>query len=92
VQKIKESSQVQGLPAPSLATKGTTPPSLIIRPLHQVGNVVSLRQFSSNAFNHHHGMQAEERFGLNIDADGDGVVNELTTADLTASRVEGQPD
>jgi hypothetical protein len=79
-----DTSQVQGLPAPSLATSGTTPPSLIIRPLHQVGNVISLRQFSNNAFNHHHGMQAEERFGRNADPDGDGVVNELTVADLTA--------
>jgi CxxC motif-containing protein (DUF1111 family) len=43
-----------------------------------------LRQFSNNAFNHHHGMQAEERFGLNADPDGDGFTNELTTADLTA--------
>jgi hypothetical protein len=77
-------SQVQGLAAPSLSSKGTTPPSLIIRPLHQAGNVVSIRQFSNNAFNHHHGMQAEERFGLNIDPDGDGFTNELTVADLTA--------
>jgi cytochrome c553 len=77
-------SHVQGLAAPSLSSTGTTPPSLIIRPMHQVGNVVSIRQFSNNAFNHHHGMQSEERFGLNTDPDGDGVVNELTVADLTA--------
>ncbi len=77
-------SQVQGLAAPSLSSKGATPPRLIIRPLHQVGNVISIRQFSNNAFNHHHGMQSEERFGLNEDPDGDGFKNELTTADLTA--------
>src|SRR6516164_3678693 len=77
-------SRVQGLAAPSLSTTGTNPPSLIIRPLHQAGNVISLRQFSNNAFNHHHGMQSEERFGLNADPDGDGVANELTAADLTA--------
>jgi Di-haem oxidoreductase, putative peroxidase len=77
-------SNVQGLVAPSLTTNGQTPPSLIIRPLHQASNVVSLRQFSNNAFNHHHGMQSEERFGLNTDPDGDGFRNELTTADLTA--------
>jgi hypothetical protein len=77
-------SHVQGLAAPSLSSTGTTPPSLIIRPMHQVGNVVSIRQFSNNAFNHHHGMQSEERFGLNTDPDGDGVANELTVADLTA--------
>src|SRR5215467_14653997 len=34
--------------------------------------------------NHHHGMQSEERFGLDADPDGDGVANELTTADITA--------
>ncbi|HKW34295.1 MAG TPA: hypothetical protein VJN92_14880, partial [Candidatus Acidoferrum sp.] len=68
-----DTSQAQGLAGPSLSTKGTTPPSLIIRPLHQVGNVISIRQFSNNAFNHHHGMQSEERFGLNTDPDGDGV-------------------
>jgi Di-haem oxidoreductase, putative peroxidase len=77
-------SKVEGLAAPSLATSGTTPPSLIIRPLHQVGNVISIRQFSNNAFNHHHGMQSEERFGLGTDPDGDDFKNELTTADLTA--------
>src|SRR6266481_3176208 len=77
-------SRVQGLAAPSLSSKGTIAPSLIIRPLHQVGNVISIRQFSNNAFNHHHGIQSEERFGLNADPDGDGFTNELTVADLTA--------
>ena len=77
-------SQVQGLAAPSLSSTGTTPPSLIIRPLHQVGNVISIRQFSNNSFNHHHGMQSEERFGLDTDPDDDGFKNELTVADLTA--------
>jgi hypothetical protein len=80
-------SQVQGLAAPSLSSSTTTPPSLVIRPLHQVGNVISLRQFSNNAFNHHHGMQSEERFGLGTDPDGDGVSNELTVADLTAASI-----
>lgn len=80
-------SQVRGLAAPSLSSIGTTPPSLIIRPLHQVGNVISLRQFSNNAFNHHHGMQSEERFGLGADPDEDGISNELTVADLTAASI-----
>jgi hypothetical protein len=79
-----DASHVQGIPAPSLTTAGGATPSLIIRPFHQVGNIVSVRQFSNNAFNHHHGIQAEERFGLETDIDGDGFVNELTAADMTA--------
>jgi hypothetical protein len=79
-----DTSRVQGLCAPSLSATATNPPNLIVRALHQSSNVVSLRQFSSTAFNQHHGMQAEERFGLNADQDGDGIPNELTSADLTA--------
>ena len=79
-----DTSKVVGLPAPSVKTTNATPPTLVILPYHQAGAVVSLRQFTNNAMNHHHGMQSEERFGLNVDADGDGIVNELTTADLTA--------
>jgi hypothetical protein len=78
-------SQVQGLPAPSLNTANGATPSLLIRPFHQSGNIVSVRQFTNNAFNHHHGIQSEERFGLGVDADGDGFANELTTADMTAA-------
>jgi cytochrome c peroxidase len=81
-----DTSRVVGISAPSLVTTGAgNPPTLIIRPLHQAANVISLRQFTNNAFNHHHGMQAEERFGLGVDADGDGFVNELTRADITAA-------
>jgi hypothetical protein len=78
-------SSVQGIAAPSLATSGpNNPPSLIVRPFHQAGNVVSIRQFSNNAFNHHHGIQTTERFGVGTDQDGDGFVNEMTRADVTA--------
>ena len=83
-----DTSGVAGISAPSLVTTGAgSPPSLIVRPLHQAANVISLRQFTNNAFNHHHGMQAEERFGLGVDADGDGFVNELTRADISAATV-----
>ncbi|MPZ16383.1 MAG: thiol oxidoreductase [Luteitalea sp.] len=81
-----DTTGVEGLPAGSLATTGPDdPPSLLIRPFHQVGNVISLRQFTVNAFNHHHGMQAAERVGEEADPDGDGFVNELTRADVTAA-------
>ncbi len=60
---------------------------LIVKPFHQKGAVVSLREFSNNAMNHHHGMQSTERFGEFVDADLDGVVNELTVGDMTAVTV-----
>ena len=72
---------VVGLQASSLAGN---PPNLLIRPFHQAGAVVSLRQFTNNAMNHHHGIQPTERFGSGLDQDGDGVTNELTEADVTA--------
>lgn len=81
-------SQVEGLPRQSLATTGAAdPPSLVLRPFHQSGSVVSLREFTNNAFNHHHGMQAAERFGDGMDPDGDGAIDELTRADITAVSV-----
>ena len=78
-------ADVRGLPTPSLATTGASaPPSLIIRPFHQVGNVISLRQFTNNAYNHHHGIQTIERFGAGTDPDGDTFQNEMSRADVTA--------
>lgn len=58
---------------------------LIVKPFHQKGAVVSLREFTNNAMNHHHGMQSTERFGKDTDPDGDGVMNELTVGDITAT-------
>jgi hypothetical protein len=76
---------VRGIPKQSLTSSATTgPPSLIIHPWHQSGSVISLRQFTNNALNHHHGMQTAERFGAGVDADQDGFADELTVADVTA--------
>ncbi|MCC6539764.1 MAG: thiol oxidoreductase [Bryobacterales bacterium] len=81
-----ETTGVAGLPPLSLQTTGPAdPPPLIIRPWHQAGAVVSLREFTNNAFNHHHGIQSAERFGRDQDPDGDGFKNELTRADITAA-------
>lgn len=83
-----DTSAVMGLPAPSLSTTGPDdPPSLVLRPFHQVSNVVSLRQFSNNAFPHHHGIQSTERVGEGTDPDGDGFIDEMTRADVTAVSV-----
>ncbi len=64
---------------------------LIIRPFHQKGVVVSLREFTNNAYNHHHGMQSVERFGSertgSNDFDEDGYTDELTVGDITAATI-----
>jgi cytochrome c peroxidase len=68
---------------------------LIIKPFSQKGVVRSLREFTVNAMNQHHGMEAAERFGIGQkdnqgspiatnDFDGDGVPDELTVGDTTA--------
>ena len=83
-----DTSKVEGLPRPSILTTGShDPPTLVIRPWHQASNVVSLREFTNTAYNHHHGVQTAERFGLKADPDGDGFVNEMTRADVTAVSV-----
>lgn len=81
-----DTSRVEGLPAPSLSS-GEGKPSLLILPFHQAGAVVSLRQFTNDAFVQHFGMEPEERFGTGVDEDGDGFVNELTRADITAATI-----
>jgi hypothetical protein len=80
-----DSSKIQGVDA-----------DLIIKPFHQKGVVNSVRVFTVNAFNHHHGMEAVERFGIGQkdsqgntittnDFDEDGVPDELTVGDITAA-------
>lgn len=88
-------SKVEGLPYPSTYSDyGHTPPLLIIRPWHQAGAVISLRHFTNTALNHHHGIQAEERFAVDARQnvaehfrpdhdDGDGAPK-LSRADVTA--------
>jgi hypothetical protein len=59
-------------------------PDLVIRPFHQNGAAVSIRQFTNEGMNQHMGLQSQELFGIDTDPDGDGVTNELTVGDLTA--------
>jgi hypothetical protein len=82
---IWDVGELEGLPRASVVSP--TPvdrPSLIVRPWHQASNVVSLREFANTALNQHHGIQTTERFGVETDPDGDGFMNELTRADVTA--------
>lgn len=61
---------------------------LVIRPFSQKGVMTSLRQFTVNALNHHHGMQAAERFGNRwtgeADYDEDGHADELDVTQISA--------
>lgn len=61
---------------------------LVVRPWLQKGVVTSLRTFTINAMNQHHGIQPRERFGLRLtgtpDFDRDGIGDELTEGDITA--------
>jgi hypothetical protein len=61
---------------------------LVIRPFGQKGVMTSLRQFTVNALNHHHGMQPAERFGIRWtgerDHDGDGHNDEISEGDVSA--------
>ncbi|MFK7857720.1 MAG: di-heme oxidoredictase family protein [Granulosicoccus sp.] len=61
---------------------------LIVRPFSHKGVMTSLRQFTINALNHHHGMQAEERFGSRWtgeqDYDGDKSTLEINDAEVSA--------
>ncbi len=61
---------------------------LVVRPFGQKGVMTSLRQFTVNAMNAHHGMQPTERFGkrwtATADFDGDEKPDELSDADISA--------
>jgi CxxC motif-containing protein (DUF1111 family) len=73
-------------------------PDLVVKPFSQKGVVNSIRVFTVNAFNHHHGMEAVERFGIGQldshgnaistnDFDQDGVPDELSVGDITAATI-----
>ncbi|NDW02804.1 di-heme oxidoredictase family protein [Jiella pacifica] len=61
---------------------------LVLRPFTQKGVMTSLRQFTVNAMNQHHGMQADERWGTRwtgmADFDGDGNSDELGAGEISA--------
>jgi len=88
-------SKVEGLAYPSTFTEqGFAAPTLVVRPFHQAGAVMSLRHFTNTALNQHHGIQTEERFGTDARQnvaehfrtdhdDGDGFPK-LSRADVTA--------
>ncbi|MES0883424.1 di-heme oxidoredictase family protein [Roseibium sp. SCP14] len=61
---------------------------LTLRPFSQKGVFPSLRQFTVNAMNAHHGIQPSERFGAqwtgSTDFDADGHENEMSPGQISA--------
>ncbi len=61
---------------------------LIVRPFSRKGVFTSLRQFTINALNIHHGMEASERFGVRWtgthDFDESGVPDAISPGDVSA--------
>ncbi len=61
---------------------------LTLRPFGQKGVFASLRQFTVNAMNAHHGIQANERFGTlwtgTDDFDADGISREFSDGQVSA--------
>ena len=61
---------------------------LVVRPFSQKGVMTSLRQFTVNALNHHHGIQPLERWGVRWtgeqDFDEDGQADEFDLAQVSA--------
>jgi hypothetical protein len=60
---------------------------LVIRPFGRKGEFFSVRQFDLGALMFHMGMQPVEEVGADIDADGDGVVNEVLSGEVSALEI-----
>ena len=57
---------------------------LVVRPFGRKGDNSTTRAFDVGAFQFHLGMQTVEAVGADIDADNDGVVNEILVGELSA--------
>ncbi len=62
-------------------------PDLVVRPFGRKGNNASIRQFDLGALQFHMGMQPVEIVGEGVDADDDGVVDEILAGELSAMHI-----
>ncbi|HSR67929.1 MAG TPA: di-heme oxidoredictase family protein [Acidobacteriota bacterium] len=60
---------------------------LVVRPFGRKGENFSMRDFDRGAMQFHFGMQPVEVVGAGVDADGDGVVDEVTIGEMSALHV-----
>ncbi len=73
VNKTWDTSQVNGIDA-----------DLVVRPFGRKGEFASVRAFDLEALEFHFGMQPTEVVGRGVDADGDGVANEILEGEVSA--------
>lgn len=60
---------------------------LVVRPFGRKGEFATVRAFDLGALQFHHGMQPVEIVGEGVDADGDGVVDEVTVGEVSALHI-----
>ena len=60
---------------------------LVVRPFGRTGCCATVREFDTGAMQFHHGIQPVEVVGVDVDADGDGVANELLEGELSAMHI-----
>ncbi len=60
---------------------------LVVRPFGRKGDNSSVRKFDTGALQFHHGMQPQEVVGNGVDADGDGVADEILVGELSALHI-----
>jgi hypothetical protein len=61
-----------------------SPLFLVVQPFGRKGEVDTTRTFDVGAFQFHLGMQPAEAVGQGVDADGDGITNEIQVGELSA--------
>lgn len=62
---------------------------LVVRPFGRKGEFISVRAFALGAMNFHFGMQPVEEVGPGVDDDGDGVIDEILTGEMSALHIFG---
>jgi hypothetical protein len=61
--------------------------ALVVRPFGRKGENFTMRDFDRGAMQFHFGIQPVEVVGENVDPDGDGVVNEITVAEMSVLHI-----
>jgi hypothetical protein len=60
---------------------------LVVRPFGRKGEFATVREFDVDAMQFHFGMQPVEQVGAGIDADGDGVSDEIEVGEISALEI-----